>query len=46
MLPKDVGLPDDPTPLLPGQPRDLPTAIVSGVAGTWHAGQALYCLRR
>ena len=44
MLPRDVGLPDDPTPLLPGQPPDLLTAIVSGAAGTWHQGHALYCL--
>ena len=34
MVPRDVGLPDDPTPLLPGQPPDLLTAIVSGAAGS------------
>ena len=46
MLPRDVGLPDGPTPLLPGQPPDLLTAIVSDAAGTWHPGHALYCLWR
>ena len=46
MLLRDVGLPDDSTPLLPGQPSDLLTAIVSGAASTWHPGHALYCLRR
>ena len=46
MLPRDVGLPDDPTPLLPGQPPDLLTAIVSGAACTWHPGHALYRLWR
>ena len=45
MLPMEVGLPDDPTPPLPGQPPDLLTAIVSGAADTWHPGHALYCLR-
>ena len=43
MLRRDMGLPDDPTPLLPGQPADLLKATVSGAAGTWHRGQALYC---
>ena len=46
MLPRDVDLPDGPTPLLPGQPPDLLTAIVSGEAGTWHPEHALYCLWR
>ena len=35
-----------PTPLLRGQPPDPLTAIVSGTAGTWHPGHALYCLWR
>ena len=46
MLPAATDLPDSPTPLLPGQPPDLLTAIVSGMAGTWHPGHALYCLWR
>ena len=41
-----TALPDSPTPLLPGQPPDPLTAIVSGTAGTWHPGHALYCLWR
>ena len=44
MLLATTDLPDSPTPLLPGQPPDPVTAIVSGTAGTWHPGQALYCL--
>ena len=44
MLPRDTDLPDGPTPLLPGQPPDRLTAILSGAAGTWHPGHALYCL--
>ena len=46
MLRATTGLPDNPTPLLPNQPPDPPTAIVSGAAGTWHPGHALYCLWR
>ena len=46
MLPATMDLPDSPTPLLPGQPPDPLTAIVSGTAGTWHPGHALYCLLR
>ena len=46
MLPATTGLPDSPTPLLSEQPPDLLTAIVSGTAGTWHPGHALYCLWR
>ena len=46
MLPRDVDLPDGPTPLLPGQPLHLLTAIVSGAVGTWHPRHALYCLWR
>ena len=46
MLPATTGLPDNPTPLLPNQPPDPLTAIVSGAAGTWHPGHALYCLWR
>ena len=39
-----TALPESPNPLLPGQPPDPLTAIVSGTAGTWHPGHALYCL--
>ena len=46
MLPRDVGLPDNPTPLLPAHPPDLMTAIMSGADGTWHPGHAFYCLWR
>ena len=46
MLPRDVDLPDGPIPLLPGQPPDALTAIVSGAAGTWHPGHALCYLWR
>ena len=46
MLRETPGLPDNPTPLLPNQPPDPLTAIVSGAAGTWHPGHALYCLWR
>ena len=34
------------TPLLTGQPPDPLRAVVSGTAGTWHPGHALYCLWR
>ena len=44
MIPRGMDLPDGPTPLLRGQPPDLLTAMVSGAAGTWHPGYALYCL--
>ena len=46
MLRATTGLPDNPTPLLPNQSPDPLTAIVSGAAGTWHPGHALYCLWR
>ena len=46
MLPATTDLLDSPTPLLPGQPPDPLTAIVSGTSGTWHPGHALYCLWR
>ena len=46
MLRATTGLPDNPTPLLPNKPPDPMTAIVLGTAGTWHPGQALYCLWR
>ena len=44
MPPTTTDLPDSPTPLLLDQPPDSLTAIVSGTAGTWHPGHALYCL--
>ena len=43
MLLATKDLPDSPTPLLPDQPPDPLTAVVSGTAGTWHPGHALYC---
>ena len=46
MLRATTDLPDNPTPLLQDQPLDPLTAIVSGMAGTWHPGHALYCLWR
>ena len=46
MLPATTALPDSPAPLLNDQPPDPVTAIVSGTAGTWHPGHALYCLWR
>ena len=46
MLLATLAMPDSPNPLLPGQPPDSLTAIVSGTAGTWHPGHALYCLWR
>ena len=46
MLPATTALPDSPTPLLPGQPPDPLTAIVSGTACTLHPGHALYSLWR
>ena len=46
MLPTTTDLPDSPTPLLPDQPPDSLTAIMSGTAGTWYPGHALYCLWR
>ena len=46
MLPATTALPHTPTPLLNDQPPDPLTAIVSGTAGTWHPGNALYCLWR
>ena len=44
MLPANAVLPDSPTPLPKDQPPDPLTAIVSGAVGTWHPGNALYCL--
>ena len=41
MLPATTDLPDSPTPLLPGQPRDPLVAVASGTAGTSHPGHAL-----
>ena len=46
MLPRGMDLPDGPTPLLMDQLPDPLMAIVSGAAGTWHLGHALYCLWR
>ena len=46
MLPASAALPDGPTPLPHNQPPDPLTAIVSGEAGTWHQGHALYYLWR
>ena len=46
MLFGGMDLCDGPTLLLPGKPSDPLTAIVSGMAGTWHPGHALYCLWR
>ena len=46
MLPTTTDRPDSPTPLLPHQPPDSLTAIVSRTAGTWHPGHAFYCLWR
>ena len=46
MLPASAALPDGPTPLSHDQPSDPLKAIVSGEAGTWHPGHALYCLWR
>ena len=46
MLRATTGLPDNPTPLLPNQPPDPLTAIVSGAAGTWQPDHAPYCLWR
>ena len=46
MLRATTDLPENPTPLLPDQPPDPLTAIVSGTVGTWHPGHALFCLWR
>ena len=46
MLPANTALSHNPSPLPNGQPPDPLTAIVSGAAGTWHPGHALYCLWR
>ena len=46
MLLARAALPDSPTPLPQNEPPDLLRAIVSGEAGTWHSGHALYCLWR
>ena len=46
LLPANAALPDSPTRLPNDQPPDPLTAIVSGAAGTWHPGHALYCLWR
>ena len=42
MLPATTALLDSPNPLLNDQPPDPLTAIVSGTAGIWHPGHALY----
>ena len=44
MLPASTALPDSPTSLPQNQPPDPLTAVVSGEAGSWHPGHALYCL--
>ena len=44
MLPASADLPDGPTSLPQNQPPDPLTAVVSGEAGSWHPGHALYCL--
>ena len=44
MLPAATALPDSPSSLPNDQPPDPLAAIVSGTAGTWHPGHALYCL--
>ena len=44
MLPATAALPDGPTPLPQNQPPDPLTAVMSGEAGSWHPGHALYCL--
>ena len=46
MLPASAALPEGPTPLPQNQPQDSLTAVVSGEAGSWHPGHALYCLWR
>ena len=46
MLSAATALRDGHDPLLNGQPPDTLTAIVSGTAGNWHPGHALYCLWR
>ena len=46
MLLARAALPDGPTPLPHNQPSDPLTAVVSGEAGTWRPGHALYCLWR
>ena len=46
MLPRHVDLPDGSAFLLPSQPPDRLTPIMSGAAGTWHQRHALYCLWR
>ena len=46
MLPASAALQDTPTPMPNDKPQDPLTAIVSGAAGTWHPGHALYCLWR
>ena len=45
-LPRDAPLLDGPTILRPDQPPDPRTANLSGIAGRWHPGHALYCLPR
>ena len=46
MLLANAALPDSTNPLPNDQPPDPLTAIMSGAAGTWHPGHALYCLWR
>ena len=46
MHPASAALPDGPNPLPQNQPPDPLTAVVSGEAGSWHPGHALYRLWR
>ena len=46
MLPARAALLKGPTPLPENQPPDPLAAVLSGEAGTWHPGHALYCLWR
>ena len=46
MLPASAALPHGPDFLTHNQPPDPLTANVSGEAGTWQPGHALYCLWR
>ena len=46
MLPARAALPDGPTPTPHNRTPDPLRAVVSGGAGTWHPGHALYCLWR
>ena len=46
MFPARAALPDGPTHLPHNQLRDPLMAVVSGEAGSWYPGHALYCLWR